>query len=111
MSPGLRQDAHRVMVGFVLRGGHVAEGDSRRLLGLGPLVLTEPDKLVSPFVTRRSRRGIAEEELTMNFRGFLYGWARLLGDVNAVQKGHVGQRVGRRIVGKITGRLLGRLFK
>jgi len=99
------------MVGFVLRGWHVAEGDSRRLLGLGPLVLTEPDKLVSPFVTRRSRRGIAEEELTMNFRGFLYGWARLLGDVNAVQKGHVGQRVGRRIVGKITGRLLGRLFK
>ena len=26
MSPGLRQDAHRVMVGFVLRGWHVAEG-------------------------------------------------------------------------------------
>ena len=47
----------------------------------------------------------------MNLRGFLYGWARLLGDVNAVQKGRVGQRVGRRIVGKITGRLLGRLFK
>ena len=69
------------------------------------------NKLVSPFVTRRSRRGIAEEESAMSFRGFLYGWARLLGDVNAVQKGHVGQRVGRRIVGKITGRLLGRLFK
>ena len=63
------------------------------------------------YETRRSRRGIAEEESTMNLRGFLYGWARLLGDVNAVQKGRVGQRVGRRIVGKITGRLLGRLFK
>jgi hypothetical protein len=44
-------------------------------------------------------------------RGFLYWMARLLGDVNAVQKGKVGRRVGRRIAGRQTGRLLGRLFR
>lgn len=44
-------------------------------------------------------------------RGFLYTLARLLGDVNAVQKGRVGRRVGRRVVGRATGRGLGKLFK
>ena len=47
----------------------------------------------------------------MSLRGFLYGWARLLGDVNAVQKGRVGRRAGRRVAGKLTGRILGRLFR
>jgi len=36
-------------------------------------------------------------------RGFLYWLARLLGDVNAVQKGKVGKRVARRAAGKATG--------
>ena len=44
-------------------------------------------------------------------RGLLYLIARLLGDVNAVQKGRVGKRLGRRIAGKATGRGLGRLFR
>ena len=44
-------------------------------------------------------------------RSFLYKLARILGDVNAVQKGRVGRRVGRRIAGRTTGRSLGRLFK
>jgi hypothetical protein len=44
-------------------------------------------------------------------RGFLYWLARLLGDVNAVEKGKVPRRVGRRIAGKFTGRLLGKLFR
>ncbi|MBU4401087.1 MAG: hypothetical protein KKE86_17380 [Planctomycetes bacterium] len=44
-------------------------------------------------------------------RGFLYQVARLLGDVNAVQKGKVGRRVGRRLAGKATGRGLRKLFK
>lgn len=44
-------------------------------------------------------------------RSLLYKVARLMGDVNAVQKGRVGRRVGRRIVGKGTGRLLGKLFR
>lgn len=44
-------------------------------------------------------------------RGLLYKLARILGDVNAVQKGRVGRRVGRRVAGRATGRGLGRLFK
>ncbi len=39
-------------------------------------------------------------------RSLLYGLARLLGDVNAVQKGHVGKRIVRRMAGKATGRIL-----
>jgi hypothetical protein len=44
-------------------------------------------------------------------RGLLYLIARLLGDVNAVQKGTVGKRVARRAAGKLTGRGLGKLFR
>jgi hypothetical protein len=46
----------------------------------------------------------------MNLRGWLYQIAKLMGDVNAVQKGRVPRRIGRRIAGKVTGRMLGRLF-
>lgn len=42
-------------------------------------------------------------------RGVLCLLARLLGDLNAVQKGRVGRRLGRRLAGKATGRGLGRL--
>lgn len=45
------------------------------------------------------------------FRSFLYGLAKFLGDVNAVKRGKVGERIGRRVVGKVTGRLMGKLFK
>jgi len=44
-------------------------------------------------------------------RGFLYWLARILGDVNAVQKGKVGKRMARRAVGKATGRTLRKLIK
>lgn len=44
-------------------------------------------------------------------RGFWYTLAKLLGDVNAVQKGTVGKRVMRRQAGKLTGRGLGKLFR
>jgi len=44
-------------------------------------------------------------------RGFLYWLARILGDVNAVQKGSVGKRVARRAAGKATGKALRKLFK
>ena len=44
-------------------------------------------------------------------RGLLYRLARLLGDVNAVEKRKVPQRVERRIVGRAVGRILGRLFR
>lgn len=43
-------------------------------------------------------------------RSFLYLAARILGDVNAVQRGKVGRRIGRRLAGKATGRALGRIF-
>jgi hypothetical protein len=44
-------------------------------------------------------------------RGLLYRLARLLGDVNAVEKHRVGQRVERRVAGRFMGRLLGKLFR
>lgn len=44
-------------------------------------------------------------------RSFLYKLARLLGDINAIQKGTIGKRVQRRVAGRITGRLLGKLFR
>lgn len=44
-------------------------------------------------------------------RSILYFIARILGDINAVQKGKIGQRIGRRVLGKIFGRLMGRIFK
>jgi hypothetical protein len=43
--------------------------------------------------------------------GLLYRLARLLGDVNAVEKGKVPQRVKRRLVGRVFGRIMGRLFR
>lgn len=54
------------------------------------------------------------KETTMSInksRGFLYWLARILGDVNAVQKGRVGRRIARRAAGKATGRGLGKLFR
>ncbi len=36
----------------------------------------------------------------MKIRSLLYWLARLLGDVNAVRKGRVGQRIVRRVAGK-----------
>ncbi|HHX49841.1 MAG TPA: hypothetical protein GX711_00190 [Clostridia bacterium] len=46
-------------------------------------------------------------------RSFLYGLARLLGDISAVNKGPqaMAKRVGRRVAGRTTGKWLGRLFK
>lgn len=44
-------------------------------------------------------------------RGFLYLLARILGDINAVQKGTVGKRIARRAAGKATGKVLRKLIK
>jgi hypothetical protein len=54
---------------------------------------------------RRGSSGITKT------RSFLYMWAKVLGDVQAVQKGHVRARVGRRIVGKETGKAIGGAFR
>jgi hypothetical protein len=45
------------------------------------------------------------------FHGLLCRLGRLLGDVNAVEKGKVPQRVERRLVGRFTARILGKLFR
>jgi hypothetical protein len=47
----------------------------------------------------------------MGLRSSLYKVARILGDVNAVQKGKVGKRIARRVTGKATGRTLRKLIK
>jgi len=47
----------------------------------------------------------------MGIRSSLYKIARIMGDVNAVQKGKVGKRIAQRAAGKATGRSLGKLFK
>jgi len=47
----------------------------------------------------------------MSFRGFLYGLAKIMGDVNAVKKGKVGKRVVRRTAGKATGRTMRKILK
>jgi hypothetical protein len=44
-------------------------------------------------------------------RGFLYTLAKILGDINAINKGKVGKRIGRRVVGRAAGKGIGRLFK
>lgn len=44
-------------------------------------------------------------------RSVLYFVAKLLGDINAVQKGTVGKRIVRRQAGKQTSKLLGRFLK
>ena len=36
---------------------------------------------------------------------------KILGDLNAIQKGTIDKRIARRAAGKLTGRLLGKLFK
>jgi len=46
-----------------------------------------------------------------SFRSLLYRLARLLGDVNAIEKGKAPQRVEKRIAGKWTARILGKLFR
>ncbi len=44
-------------------------------------------------------------------RRTLYGAARVMGDLNAIQRGTVGRRIERRLVGRATGRILWRLFR
>ncbi len=52
-----------------------------------------------------------EKQKGVSMRNLLYLLARLLGDLSAVKKGKVAQRIERRIAGKVTGRLLGKWFR
>jgi len=44
-------------------------------------------------------------------RSWLYWVAKILGDINAVRKGKVKQRIARRIAGKQSQKLMNRIFK
>ena len=44
-------------------------------------------------------------------RSFLYTLAKILGDINAVQKKKVGKRIARRYAGKLTSKSLWKFFK
>ena len=60
-----------------------------------------------PSKTEERRKYHSEEEimakiLTLSkFRSLLYSLARLLGDLQAVRKGRVGQRIKRRLAGRL----------
>lgn len=55
--------------------------------------------------------GEADPVSLSSFRSLFYRLARLLGDVQAVEKGRVGKRIERRVVGRFMGRILGKLFR
>lgn len=71
--------------------------------GLGTYWNTSP-------IRRRSNMTRKKNPISQT-RGLLYGLAKLLGDVSAVQKGTVGKRIARRAAGRVAGGLLGRLFR
>lgn len=58
-------------------------------------------------MSKKKKSGINEA------RSALYGLAKLLGDIAAVNKGPEAtvKRVARRVAGKATGRALGKIFK
>ncbi len=46
-----------------------------------------------------------------NIRSFLYKFARILGDINAIEKGKFGVRIIRRNIGRILGQFLNKIFR
>jgi hypothetical protein len=44
-------------------------------------------------------------------RTLLYSLARILGDVNAIRRGKIGERILRRGAGSLTSRLLNKIFR
>lgn len=44
-------------------------------------------------------------------RSWLYFFTKILGDVNAVKRGRVRQRIQNRLVGRTTARILGKLWR
>ncbi len=49
--------------------------------------------------------------MTINkFRSVLYKTGKIAGDINAIKRGKIFQRIIRRLLGKFTGRLFSRLF-
>ncbi|MEP0861587.1 MAG: hypothetical protein HRF52_09135 [Ignavibacterium sp.] len=44
-------------------------------------------------------------------RSLLYFVAKIFGDVNAIQKGKIGQRIVRRIAGRASAKILQKIFR
>ncbi len=44
-------------------------------------------------------------------RNMLYTISRFLGDVNAIQKGKIGERITRRATGRLTSNLMNKIFR
>lgn len=44
-------------------------------------------------------------------RNILYKIARILGDLNAINKGRIGKRLERRAAGRYAGKSLGKIFR
>ena len=44
-------------------------------------------------------------------RSILYTLAKLLGDLSAIRRGKIGERIARRTAGQLRGRLLGKIFR
>jgi hypothetical protein len=47
----------------------------------------------------------------VSLRSAFYKTARLMGDINAAQKGRIPQRLERRFLGRIAGRLIGAIMR
>lgn len=75
--------------------------------------LRSPSKgaMLSPFSYHLRGRDGGRDVSLNQIRTVLYTVAKFLGDLNAIEKGRLAQRLARRIVGNLTGRFLGRLFR
>lgn len=70
-------------------------------------------------LVNKSAIGISQQRLSSalpamkisKVRGILYNAARFLGDIDAVLKGRVWQRIFRRLAGRWSARLMGRWFR
>ncbi|MCX7874616.1 MAG: hypothetical protein N2321_00455 [Melioribacteraceae bacterium] len=44
-------------------------------------------------------------------RNVLFKASRILGDINAIQKGKIGERIARRAAGRVSNNLLNKIFR
>jgi hypothetical protein len=84
---------------------------SRILVILEPYVVASPAVRYAGYEKLPTGRVAEGPAMMVGLRRLLYKLARLLGDVNAVRRGRVGQRVARRTSGRVTGRVLRRLLR
>jgi len=71
------------------------------LFHLAPSVTAQASEDNAPAINH-----LYEEKTAKGLRSSLYKVAKIMGDINAVQKGKVGKRMARRAAGKATDRTL-----